>query len=68
MKSILWLISILVTPIIIISIIAILKYGIDGPADNDKVANKLFEIIGMTYGVYAALVIIYWKTSVRNRK
>ena len=51
-----------ISPLVVIVIVALAVFGTAGPADDDARANAGFRLLGMLYGVYlVALSYFWWK-------
>ena len=51
----------LVVPLILIVLVALSMYGLEGPADNDTRANAILYLIGIVYGSYAVVSFVVWR-------
>ena len=52
-------------PLAVLIVIALVMFGTAGPADNDAVAQAMFRLLGMVYGMYLIGLSIAWS---RRRK
>ena len=53
MNGYLMLFLLLVVPLVVIAVVAVSVYGLEGPADDDLRAQRIFGIVGCFYGIYA---------------
>jgi hypothetical protein len=55
----------IVGPLVFLIVVALAIFGTDGPADNDAVAQAMFRLLGMVYGIYLIGLSVAWS---RRRK
>ena len=65
MNSYFKLALLLLTPLLLIAAAAVSIYGWNGPPDQDTAANKSAHLIGLVYGVYAVVTIVWF---IRRRR
>ena len=58
----------LVGPLVLLIAVALAIFGIEGPADNDAVAQATFRLLGMIYGMYLIGLSIAWSRRRRSRR
>ena len=60
MNKYLSLALILGVPLILLIIVALSVYGLDGPPDDAR-SNAMFMRVGIGYGVYAVVAFLVWR-------
>ena len=50
----------LLVPMVLIAAAALSVYGLQGPSDDDKIANTIGLLVGASYGVFAVGIITWF--------
>jgi arginine exporter protein ArgO len=58
----------LLVPIVVIAVVAVAIFGIEGPPDQDEMANRVASFIGMIYGFYMVSAFLIWRSKYLHRE